>query len=97
MDWLWINSINFFKRINENIHFTLSSLAGYLSVSSSLIIISFFVDNKELGQFSIAQKIGLLIRMLPVFITQSVLQIASRKNNDNLEEFNNYISRVNKI
>lgn len=97
LDWLWINSINFFKRINENIHFTLSSLAGYLSISSSLIIIYFFVDNKELGQFSIAQKIGLLIRMLPVFITQSVLQIASRKNNDNLEEFNNYISRVNKI
>ena len=37
-----------------------------------------FVSNTELGKFSLAQKVGLLLRMIPVFITQSILQEATR-------------------
>ena len=85
---------HFFKRINENFFFTLSSLSGYLSINSALIILYYFVSNAELGKFSLAQKIGLLLRMIPVFITQSILQEASRKYVSNKDNFNKFLNSI---
>lgn len=84
----------FFNRISENFYFTLSSLSGYLSNYSALIILYFFVSNTELGKFSLAQKVGLLLRMVPVFITQSVLQEATRKYIKNKNAFDNFINTI---
>tara|TARA_B100000900_G_C20562958_1_gene709742 strand:- start:1176 stop:1784 length:609 start_codon:yes stop_codon:yes gene_type:complete len=80
-----------FHRLNENIYFTLSALSGYLSINSALIILSVFVSNIELGKFSVAQKIGLFLRMVPVFITQSILQEASRKFLKNKKNYSDFI------
>ena len=87
----------FIKRINENFYFTLSSLSGYLSINSALFILYFFVSNAELGKFSLAQKVGLLLRMIPVFITQSILQEAARKYISNKYNFNNFLNKTYKI
>ena len=84
----------FLNRVNENFYFTLSSLSGYLSVNSSLIIMSFFVSNSELGKFSLAQKVGLLLRMIPVFITQSILQEATRKFINDKNNFKNFLNKT---
>ena len=94
LTWYWINFKIFIDRIKENIFFTLSSLASYISVSSSLIILSFFVNNNELGKYSLAQKIGFLLRMIPVLITQSVLQIASRKNSNDKKSLNKFLNKT---
>ena len=90
--WFIINYRNLTKRLLENFFFALSSLASYISISSSLIILSFFVQFNELGKFSLAQKIGILLRMIPVFVTQSILQIATRKKNST-SEFNNLLKK----
>ena len=82
------------KRLKENVYFTLSSLSGYLSINSALIVLSVFVNDSELGKFSIAHKIGLFLRMLPVFITQSILQEASRKLKNDRFNYNNFISNT---
>lgn len=74
--------------------FTLSSLSGYLSINSALIILYYFVSNAELGKFSLAQKIGLLLRMIPVFITQSILQEASRKYVSDKDNFNRFLNSI---
>ena len=87
----------FIKRINENFYYTLSSLSGYLSINSALIILYVFVSNAELGKFSLAQKVGLLLRMIPVFITQSILQEATRKNIISKDNFNNFLNRTYKL
>ena len=84
----------FLNRVNENFYFTLSSLSGYLSVNSSLIIMSFFVSNSELGKFSLAQKVGLLLRMIPVFITQSILQEATRKFINDKNNFKIFLNKT---
>ena len=97
LTWYWINFKIFTDRIKENIFFTLSSLANYLSLSGSLIILSFFVNNNELGNYSLAQKIGFLLRMIPVFITQSVLQIASRKNNNDKKSLEIFLNNTYNI
>lgn len=84
----------FLNRVNENFYFTLSSLSGYLSVNSALIIMSVFVSNTELGKFSLAQKVGILLRMIPVFITQSILQEATRKFINDKNNFKNFLNRT---
>ena len=84
----------FLKRINENFYFTLSSLSGYLSLNSALIIMSVFVNNSELGKFSLAQKVGLLLRMIPVFITQSILQEATRRFINDKNNFKIFLNRI---
>ena len=94
LTWYWINFKIFIDRIKENMFFTLYSLASYISVSSSLIILSFFVNNNELGKYSLAQKIGFLLRMIPVLITQSVLQIASRKNSNDKKNLNKFLNKT---
>ena len=82
----------FLSRVKENFYFTLSSISGYLSVNSALIIMSVFVSNSELGKFSLAQKVGLLLRMIPVFITQSILQEATRKFINDKHKFKNFLN-----
>ena len=80
-------------RLKENFHFFLSSVAGHISVHSGLIILKLFVDSFELGKYALANRIAMLLRMLPVFIVQSVLQKATELNNDNnlkLKEYLNY-------
>ena len=70
-------------RLNENFQFFMSSVAGHISIHSGIIILKLFVNNSELGKFALANKIAFLLRMIPVFIVQSVLQNASIINQNN--------------
>ena len=62
-------------------------------LNSSLIILSFFTNNSELGKFTLSFKIAFIIRMIPVFFIQSALQKASNLSRQSTTEFNNYISK----
>ena len=80
-------------RLNENFQFFMSSVAGHISIHSGIIILKLFVNNSELGKFALANKIAFLLRMIPVFIVQSVLQNASIINQNNpfaLKKYLNY-------
>ena len=86
-----LNKIKF--RLQENFQFFLSSVAGHISIHSGLIILKLFVNDSELGKFALANKIAFLLRMIPVFIIQSVLQNASIINQNNplaLKKYLNY-------
>ena len=80
-------------RLKENFQFFMSSVAGHISIHSGIIILKLFVKNSELGKFALANKIAFLLRMIPVFIVQSVLQNASIINQNNplaLKKYLNY-------
>ncbi|MDA7731476.1 oligosaccharide flippase family protein [Flavobacteriaceae bacterium] len=80
-------------RLKENFQFFMSSVAGHISIHSGIIILKLFVNNTELGKFALANKIAFLLRMIPVFIVQSVLQNASIINQNNplaLKKYLNY-------
>jgi O-antigen/teichoic acid export membrane protein len=70
-------------RLKENFEFFLSSIAGHVSTHGGLIILTFFVESNELGLYALSQKIGYLLRMIPVFFIQSLLQFFSKKNYGN--------------
>ena len=91
--FVWSSFEKLIYRLKENFEFFFSSIAGHISIHSGLIILKLFVDNFELGKFALANRIALLLRMVPVFIVQSVLQNAtliSRENNSGLKEYLNY-------
>ncbi|MDC1455950.1 oligosaccharide flippase family protein [Flavobacteriaceae bacterium] len=80
-------------RLKENFQFFMSSVAGHISIHSGIVILKLFVNNSELGKFALANKIAFLLRMIPVFIVQSVLQNASIINQNNplaLKKYLNY-------
>ena len=83
--------------LNENFVLFLSSVSTHFTLNSALIILSFFSSDKELGRFTLAYKIGFILRMIPVFFIQSSLQNASSLNQNSNEMFNNYISKYFKI
>ena len=89
IDFIDLNHIN--VRLHENFKFFMSSVAGHISIHSTLVILKLFTNNSELGKFALANKVAFLLRMIPVFIIQSVLQNATIINkNDNLN-LNKYL------
>ena len=77
----------------ENFDFFFSSIAGHISIHGGIIILSNFIDNIELGKFALAQRIGMLLRMIPIFITQAVLQNASVINQNRKSYLNDYLNK----
>ena len=85
------NQIKF--RLHENFQFFMSSVAGHVSIHSALVILKLFVNDSELGKFALANRVAFLLRMIPVFIIQSVLQnatVTNKNDNPNLNKYLNY-------
>ena len=92
--WVWVSIYNIKKRFIENFQFFISSIAGHVSIHGGLIILASFVNNTILGEFALAQKIALLMRMVPVFFTQAILQNATVLFKKDKIEFNSYVNRI---
>ena len=89
----WPKADKIIYRIKENFGFFFSSIAGHISIHGGIIILSNFIDNIELGKFALAQRIGMLLRMIPIFITQAVLQNASVINQNRKSYLNDYLNK----
>ena len=89
----WPKANKIIYRIKENFDFFFSSIAGHISIHGGIIILSNFIDNIELGKFALAQRIGMLLRMIPVFITQAVLQNASVIHQNRKSYLNDYLNK----
>jgi PST family polysaccharide transporter len=85
------------RNLKDNFKFFLSTTYTHFTLNSALIILNFFVTDKELGRFTLAFKIAFLLRMIPVFFVQSGLQSASGLKRNSEEKFKNYISKYFKI
>ena len=92
--WVWVSIHNIKKRFVENFQFFISSIAGHVSIHGGLIILANFVNNSVLGEFALAQKIALLMRMVPVFFTQAILQKASILFKSDRSEFKRYVNLI---
>lgn len=91
IDFSDLNQIKF--RLHENFQFFMSSVAGHVSIHSALVILKLFVNDSELGKFALANRVAFLLRMIPVFIIQSVLQnatVINKNDNPNLNQYLNY-------
>jgi len=83
--------------LKENLHLFLSSTSTHFTVNGALIILSFFVSNQELGRFSLAYKVAFILRMIPVFFIQSILQHATKIKDRSMDEFHKFLSNYFKF
>jgi len=90
----WSSCDRIVFRVKENFEFLFSSIAGHVSIHGGIIILSNFIDNLELGKFALAQRIAMLLRMIPVFITQAVLQNATLINENRKSYLNEYLNKI---
>lgn len=78
-----------------NLNFFMSTIAGQVSIYGGLIILTNFVSDNELGKYSLAQRIAFLLRLIPIFLAQAILQNASRIYHNDKLQFSSYIKKVN--
>ena len=83
--------------LKENLHLFLSSTSTHFTVNGALIILSLFVSNQELGRFSLAYKVAFILRMIPVFFIQSILQRATKIKYKSKDEFEKFLSNYFKF
>ena len=81
----------------ENFIFFISSTYAHFSINSALILLSIFVNDKELGRFTLAYKVAFILRMVPIFFIQSALQQASKSFTKSKEEYKVYTSKYFKF
>ena len=83
--WYGSNFLKILNNIKENFKFFLSSVAGHISIHGAILLLTNFVEDSELGKFALAHRVAFLVRMVPTFFIQSILQKASiLKNNDSV-------------
>ena len=79
--------------IKENIALFLSGLASHFSIHGGLIVLSFFVGAAVLGMFSLAERISMVLRMVPTLITQAIYPNASKLYQDDLVLFYGFLRK----
>jgi O-antigen/teichoic acid export membrane protein len=87
-NWLNFSLSRLINSLHKNLNLFISSIGSQIIVGSGIIILSNFITDSELGEFSLAHRVGLLLRMIPVFFIQSILQKASREHANNKESLN---------
>ncbi|MEQ8684148.1 MAG: oligosaccharide flippase family protein [Imperialibacter sp.] len=66
------------RSLKDNFYLFLSSIAGYVSINSGIIILSFFVTDYMLGAYSLADRVVRVLRIVPTIVIQAIYPKASR-------------------
>jgi O-antigen/teichoic acid export membrane protein len=83
-----------FHSLKENILLFLSNLTSHISINGGLIILSFFANAETLGMFSLAERITMVLRLLPALIIQAVFPNASKKYLTDTIQFFQFLKKV---
>lgn len=89
-----VNLSSVLTRVSQNLYYFLTSIAGYVSAHSGIIILSYFSTANVLGEFGLAQRVASLMRLVPTLIVQSTLPRASQLYVKSKIEFMLYIRKV---
>ncbi len=81
-----------YTRLEENFHFFLSTIAGHISIHGGVVILSNFITDIQLGQYALAQRVAFLLRLVPTFIIQSILQHATRLYESDKKAYHKYLN-----
>lgn len=79
--------------IKENTALFFSGLAGHFSIHGGLIVLSFFAGAAILGMFSLAERISMVLRMVPTLITQAIYPNASKLYQNDLVAFYGFLRK----
>lgn len=80
--------------LRDNFYLFLSSIAGYVSINSGIIILSFFASAYMLGAYSLAERVVRVLRIIPTIVIQAIYPKASRLYMTNKEAFYTFLRRA---
>jgi O-antigen/teichoic acid export membrane protein len=87
-----------FKRIwqswKDNIMLFFSGLASHFAVNGGLIVLSFFASAQVLGLYSLAERIAMVLRIVPTLITQAAYPMASKLYEKDKNSFFRFVKKV---
>lgn len=90
----WVRFQRIWTRLKDNFQFFSYGLAAYILMNGGFILLSNFVSENELGKFSVAQRVAILLRTVPALLAQSILQNATRLYHENNEAFEQYLKKA---
>ena len=83
-------------RFKENFEYFFSTIAGHISIHGGVVILSNFVTDAQLGKYALAQRVAFLLRLVPTFVIQSILQQASIFYQTDKTQYHSYLKRAYK-
>ncbi|MEX2511822.1 MAG: oligosaccharide flippase family protein [Cyclobacteriaceae bacterium] len=78
----------------DNLMLFFSGLASHIAVNGGLIILSFFASAQILGLYSMAEKIAMVLRIVPTLITQAAYPTASKLFVQDQKHFHFFLKKV---
>lgn len=78
----------------DNFTLFLSGIASHLAINGGLIILSFFASAAVLGMFSLAERVTMVLRIVPTLIAQAIYPNASKLFHKDLNEFHRFLKKV---
>lgn len=93
MHFRWVSKQRIWIRLAENFHFFSSTVASYIHINGGFILLKSYVNDSELGYYAIAQRVVVILRMIPVILAQSLLQNASKLYGKDQKAFELYLKR----
>ncbi|MDN3669268.1 oligosaccharide flippase family protein [Echinicola jeungdonensis] len=82
------------KTWKSNVYLFLSNLANHISVNGGIVILSFFAPASMLGMYSLAERVSLMLRMLPSMMIGAIYPNASKLYQNDLERFYGFLVKV---
>ncbi|MHA7130733.1 oligosaccharide flippase family protein [Algoriphagus namhaensis] len=85
-----------FKSLKSNVLFFFSNLASHISINGGLIILSFFSVAETLGMYSLAERVVMIIRLLPPMVFQAIIPRASALYKKDKKNFFSFLRKIHK-
>ncbi|MBT0812426.1 oligosaccharide flippase family protein [Litoribacter ruber] len=67
-----------YKSIRNNLLLFLSNFVSHIAINGGLIVLSFFASAEILGNFSLAERVTMVLRIFPALVIQAIYPNASR-------------------
>lgn len=80
IQFYWVKLSKVIVNLRNNFNYFLSTIAGHVSIHGGLAVLGSFVNDAELGKYALAQRVAFLLRLVPTFFIQSILQKSSKLN-----------------
>lgn len=82
------------ENLKSNVLLFFSNLGSHIAVNGGLIILSFFAAAETLGMYSLAERVIMVMRMLPSLIVQAVYPNAAKLYNKDQNAFVRFSTKV---
>ncbi|QDH78386.1 oligosaccharide flippase family protein [Echinicola soli] len=80
--------------LKDNIYLFLSAFANHIAVNGGIVVLSFFASAEMLGMYSLAERVSLVLRIVPALIAQAIYPNAAKLYESDIQGFYRFMKKV---